>query len=134
VRKPTLSIRRLDGDYCEFELRNTDVSMANALRRVLIADVPTIAIDLVEMENNTTVLNDEFLAHRLGLIPLISTSAKHMKRPYEWTSDNDWLEVGLLCPLAWFTTVDFARACICVGFFSAGRAVLVRCNHGCHQQ
>lgn len=28
--------------------------------------VPTVAIELVEVEINTTVLNDEFLAHRLG--------------------------------------------------------------------
>lgn len=76
-----------------FDLTNTDISVANALRRVIIAEVPTIAIDLVEMENNTTVLNDDFLAHRLGMIPLVSHGAYGLwKRPFEWTCDDDLIE------------------------------------------
>jgi DNA-directed RNA polymerase II subunit RPB3 len=74
-RHPNVEIRKLTDNECEFVLRDTDVSVANALRRVMIAEVPTIAIDLVEFENNTTVLNDEFLAHRLGLVPLWSEMA-----------------------------------------------------------
>ena len=71
-RDPKVRIIELKKDYAHFELYDTDVSMANSLRRIMIAEVPTLAIEFVQIEENTSALQDEFLAHRLGLIPIQS--------------------------------------------------------------
>lgn len=52
-----------------FSLIGIDASLANAFRRILISEIPTLAIETVYIENNTSVIQDEVLAHRLGLIP-----------------------------------------------------------------
>ncbi|TMX02675.1 hypothetical protein EJD97_020549 [Solanum chilense] len=78
-RFPKIKIREVKDDFMKFELRDTDASIANALRRIMIAEVPTIAIDLVEIEVNSSVLNDEFISHRLGLVPLTSERAMSMR-------------------------------------------------------
>ncbi|OLL25348.1 DNA-directed RNA polymerase II subunit RPB3 [Neolecta irregularis DAH-3] len=79
---PQVTIRHINPDSVDFILSNVDLgysffcpsdtSFANSLRRIIIAEVPTVAIDLVEIEMNTSVLADEFIAHRLGMIPLDS--------------------------------------------------------------
>ena len=56
----------------KFELSNTELSVANALRRIIIGEIPTMAIEIVEVADNTSALNDEFIAHRIGLVPLNS--------------------------------------------------------------
>jgi DNA-directed RNA polymerase II subunit RPB3 len=51
--KPFVSITKKTENDISFTLNNMDLSIANALRRVMIAEVPTMAIDLVEFEENT---------------------------------------------------------------------------------
>lgn len=54
-----------------FDLIGTDAPIANALRRVLLAEVATMAIEKVYVHANDSVMHDEMLAHRLGLVPIL---------------------------------------------------------------
>ena len=76
---PKVKILKMEPQTIHFSLHNTDLTVANALRRIIIAEVPTMAIDIVEIEDNTSALHDEFLAHRCGLIPLFSLEAEQYK-------------------------------------------------------
>lgn len=69
-RFPKVKVTSMATHEIQFELSETDTSMANTLRRIMIAEVPTLMIDLVEYSDNSTVLNDEYIAHRLGLVPI----------------------------------------------------------------
>ena len=65
-----LNVTRLSQRSIEFDLVGVDASIANAFRRIMIAEVPTICIEDVYVWNNTSVIQDEVVAQRLGLIPL----------------------------------------------------------------
>jgi DNA-directed RNA polymerase II subunit RPB3 len=76
---PKIEVTEIQEDCIKFTLSDTDLSVANALRRILLSEVPTFAIDVVFYESNTSVLCDEFIAHRLGLIPLQSSNYSQYK-------------------------------------------------------
>lgn len=67
----------------EFDLIGCLPSIANAFRRLMLSEVPSMAIEKVYMYNNTSIIQDEVLAHRLGLIPL-----KADPRLFEYKTDD----------------------------------------------
>jgi hypothetical protein len=69
-RNPSVAVSKLLPHKVKFTLSGTDISVANALRRVMMAEVPCFAVQDVIILENTSVLHDEFVAHRLGLIPI----------------------------------------------------------------
>ncbi len=81
--RPTLTITQSDPDFCAFTLSQATLAFANALRRVLIAEVPLMAIDEVMFFDNNGVMIDEQLSHRLGLIPLTSEFASQFNTASE---------------------------------------------------
>lgn len=68
-------------DEIVFDVSGIDPALANALRRTLLAEVPSVAIEKVWISDNTSVIPDEILAHRLGLIPLKVDPTKMTFRP-----------------------------------------------------
>jgi DNA-directed RNA polymerase subunit D len=65
-----IEIASLDNTLARFTLAGTSPGFANAFRRAMISEVPTLAIEDVRIYDNTSALFDEMLAHRLGLIPI----------------------------------------------------------------
>ena len=65
-----VKILSLTEDEIVFDLVGVDVSVANALRRIMLAEVPTVAVNTVWFSANSGVVQDEILAHRVGLVPI----------------------------------------------------------------
>ena len=73
----SLDVITKDSERIALKLKGVPLQYANALRRVCLNGVPVFAIDTVDIIENTSVLPDEGLAHRLGLIPLRTDLSKY---------------------------------------------------------
>ena len=63
----------------QFHAASDDLDLAT------VQQVPTVAIEKVHIYNNTSIIQDEVLAHRLGLIPI-----KADPRLLEYKADSEW--------------------------------------------
>jgi len=82
----------------KFVIEESAPQFANALRRIMMSEIPTLAIETVEFTANGSALFDEVVAHRLGLIPL-TFDKKAMNLPNECKCG------GKGCPLCQVTLV-----------------------------
>jgi DNA-directed RNA polymerase subunit D len=60
----------LKGNKGVLRFEDAELYFVNSLRRVMLAELPKLAIDDVIIYDNTSALFDEIIAHRLGLIPI----------------------------------------------------------------
>jgi len=67
-----------------FDMVGIDAPIANALRRILLVEVPTVALETIYINKNTSIIQDEILSHRLGLIPLRIDPRKMDMMQSEW--------------------------------------------------
>ncbi|MCD6530384.1 DNA-directed RNA polymerase subunit D [Candidatus Bathyarchaeota archaeon] len=88
-----VKILNLDENNLKLVVKGVDSSFLNSIRRIILSEVPCMAIDDVIILENSSVMNDEFLSHRLGLIP-IKTNLDAYKLPEECECKS---ELG--CPL-----------------------------------
>ncbi len=65
-----VEVLSVDEERVRFLVGGVDVAFANALRRTLIMDVPCMVIDDIFFFDNSSVVPDENLAHRIGFVPL----------------------------------------------------------------
>lgn len=80
-------------NHLAFEFHNIDVGVANALRRVVLAEVPNVAIAFdpynpalndITILKNTTSLHNEFMGHRISMIPIYLDH----KDVVDWNPEN----------------------------------------------
>ena len=67
---PSVDILERADEKIVIKFNNVPRQYVNAIRRTSISEVPTLAIDDVVILENSSVMHDEAIAHRLGLIPL----------------------------------------------------------------
>jgi len=70
----SLEVINQNENKISIRLKGIPIQYANALRRICLNGVPIFAIDTVDIVENTSIMPDEAIAHRLGLIPLKTDS------------------------------------------------------------
>jgi DNA-directed RNA polymerase I and III subunit RPAC1 len=79
-----IDVQSLNDEEMVFDMIGIEPPLANALRRILLSEIPTMAIEVVNIYQNTSIIPDEVLSHRLGLIPLLAEA-----NDFQYKKTND---------------------------------------------
>jgi DNA-directed RNA polymerase I and III subunit RPAC1 len=97
-----IEILSLNEEEIVFDLKGVEPPMANALRRILISEIPTMAIEVVNIYQNTSVIPDEVLSHRIGLIPIFADANEFQyKKEHEEFNEHNaiYCKLHIKCEL-----------------------------------
>jgi DNA-directed RNA polymerase subunit D len=83
-----IKIISLTEDKLTFLLEGVGTAFANTLRRTMLSEVPIMAIEDIFYFDNTSLVPDEVLAHRIGLVPL-NTSLENYVLPEDCDCESD---------------------------------------------
>ena len=91
-----IEIKSKTDEELVFDIKGVDPTVVNTLRRIMIAEVPTMAIETVIVNQNTSIIPDEVLAHRLGLIPILADANDFIeKKPEDEFNDKNSIKFKL---------------------------------------
>lgn len=77
-----IKMKKKGKEKMDFVLEGVSIPFANALRRIMVSEIPVLAVDWIDVEDNTSAMFDEMVAQRLSLIPLEFDPSK-MSNPDE---------------------------------------------------
>lgn len=79
---PEIKFIQKKKDYIEFETKNVHVSFLNAIRRIALTEIPSLAFDKILFEKYSCGMNEDMLAHRIAMIPICfsNINLKHPKQ------------------------------------------------------
>jgi DNA-directed RNA polymerase subunit D len=86
-----LSKLKSKGAVLELEMKDSNDWYVNTLRRLMMNEVPIMAIEAVEISRNDSILYDEVLSHRLGLVPLTTDLSSYVLPTQEEVEKQEFL-------------------------------------------
>jgi len=82
------NFKQKDRDSIQFTWNNPKQHLIHGIQRVMISEIPTLAIDMVMIDENSSIMADQELSLRLGLIPMLSSHANEFLLPDECDCEN----------------------------------------------